>query len=62
MFVVRDDRVRFVPVDTGIAGDRYFEVLSGLDAGDLVVTGPFDVVRTLTDGDPVQINERPAVR
>ena len=62
VFVVRNNRVMFTPIDTGIAGDRYFEVISGLDAGDLVVTGPFDVVRTLADGDPVQINERPAGR
>ncbi len=59
---MRDNRVTFVPVGTGIAGDRYFEVTSGLDAGDLVVTGPFDVVRNLTDGDVVRINERPASR
>ena len=62
VFVIRNDRVEFVRVDTGIAGDRYFEALSGLNAGDLVVIGPFDVVRTLQDGDPVQINERPAGR
>ena len=59
---MRDNRVLFVGVDTGIAGDRYFEVISGLDAGDLVVTGPFDVVRTLSDGDAVRINEHPAGR
>lgn len=59
VFVVRDGEVRFVPVDTGIAGDRYFEVMSGLEPGDLVVTGPFDVVRNLSDGDPVRIHERP---
>tara|TARA_Y100000588_G_scaffold130190_1_gene142605 strand:+ start:1022 stop:2404 length:1383 start_codon:yes stop_codon:yes gene_type:complete len=50
-FVVRDGRVSFVQIETGIAGERYFEVLSGLDENDLVVTGPFDVVRTLKDGD-----------
>ena len=51
--VVRDGRVSFVQIETGIAGERYFEVLSGLDEGDLVVTGPFDVVRTLNEGDLV---------
>lgn len=62
VFVVRDNRVTFVPVDTGIAGDRYFEVMAGLEAGDLVVTGPFDVVRTLSDGDAVRTNELPPAR
>ena len=56
VFVVRDEQAWFVAVDTGIAGDRYFEVISGLDAGDLVAIGPFDVVRTLEDGDPVRVN------
>ena len=41
VFVVRDARAVFVRVATGIAGDRYFEALTGLAAGDLVVTGPF---------------------
>lgn len=56
VFVVRDDRAWFTRVETGIAGDRYFEVITGLDAGDLVAIGPFDVVRALEDGDPVRIN------
>ena len=62
VFIIRDRRVSFVRVDTGIAGERYFEVLSGLNSGDLVVTGPFDVVRTLQDGDAVQVNERSSRR
>ena len=31
----------FTPVKIGIAGERYFEVLVGLKAGDQVITGPF---------------------
>ncbi len=40
---------------TGIAGDRYFEVLSGLKDGDQVITGPFNSVRNLKDGDAVSL-------
>ena len=29
MFVVRDGKAEFVPIKMGIAGDKYFEVLSG---------------------------------
>ncbi len=36
---------------TGIAGDKYFEVLAGLKEGDKVVVGPFNSVRNLADGD-----------
>jgi len=54
VFVVRDGIARFVPVEVGIAGREHFEVLSGLSAEDSVVAGPFDLVRTLTDGTPVR--------
>ena len=56
VFVVRNGLAIFVPVQTGIAGERYFEVLDGLADGDQVITGPFDVVRNLQSGDPVDIN------
>ena len=57
VFAVRQGRAVFVPVTTGIVGERYFEALSGLEEGDLVITGPFEVVRNLDDGDPVDPNE-----
>lgn len=55
-FIVRDGQVAFVPVKMGIAGDRYFEVLEGLKPGDQVVTGPYNSVRGMADGDPVRVN------
>jgi predicted flap endonuclease-1-like 5' DNA nuclease len=59
VFVVRDGKVEFVPIQMGIAGDTYFEVVSGLKAGDEVVTGPYASVRSIGDGTAVQV-ERPA--
>jgi HlyD family secretion protein len=59
VFVVRDGRAVFLPVKTGIAGDKYFEVLSGLKGGEQVIVGPFSSVRELRDGDEVKI-ETPA--
>jgi HlyD family secretion protein len=44
-----------VPVKTGIAGEKYFEVLSGLQDGDEVITGPFASVRNLKEGDVVKV-------
>ncbi len=58
VFVMRNGRAEFVPVKVGIAGDRFFEVLSGLKAGDQVITGPFSNVRNLRDGDEVKIEEK----
>ena len=57
VFVYRDGVVAFVPVDVGIAGERYFEVLSGLAKGDHVVIGPYSSVRELADGDPVSLRD-----
>jgi HlyD family secretion protein len=46
----------FTPIKMGIAGDKYFEVLSGLQAGDEVITGPYNSVRGMTDGDAVKVD------
>lgn len=59
VFVVRDGRAAFVPAKVGIAGEKYFEVLSGLKDGDEVITGPFASVRTLREGDAVRIEAVP---
>jgi HlyD family secretion protein len=40
----------------GVAGDKYFEVLSGVREGDQVVTGPYNSVRGMADGDQVRID------
>jgi HlyD family secretion protein len=59
VFVMRDNTAVFVPVKIGVAGDRYFEVMSGLKDGDRVITGPFNSVRNLRDGDEVKQEEKP---
>jgi HlyD family secretion protein len=51
-------RVEFVPIKMGIAGDKFFEVLSGLKPGDEVVTGPYNSVRNIADGDPVKVDNK----
>ncbi|MFN2432467.1 MAG: efflux RND transporter periplasmic adaptor subunit [Gemmatimonadota bacterium] len=57
VFVIRDGRARFAPVAVGIAGDRFFEVLSGVQPGDSVVTGPYELLREIADGDRVRVQE-----
>lgn len=56
VFVRRSNLVAFVPIKLGISGDKYFEVLDGLKAGDEVVTGPYNSVRALADGDEVMVD------
>jgi HlyD family secretion protein len=47
-------RVKFVPVTTGITGTTDIEVLSGLSAGDELVTGRYKILRTLKSGTAVK--------
>ncbi|MGH7542752.1 MAG: efflux RND transporter periplasmic adaptor subunit, partial [Gemmatimonadota bacterium] len=58
VFVVRDGTARFTPVRVGITGERYFEVVGGLEAGDQVVSGSYQALRDLTDGATVEIEEK----
>ncbi len=56
VFAVRNGRAEFVPIKMGIAGDKYFEVLSGLSQDDQVITGPYNSVRGMVDGDLVKVD------
>ena len=60
MFVVADNKAVFTPVKTGIAGEKYFEVLSGLKEGDQVITGPF--ARCASCATARRSRSRPATR
>jgi HlyD family secretion protein len=55
--VTKENKAQFVTVKSGVAGDKYFEVLTGLKAGDRVITGPFDSVRALADDALVKVDE-----
>jgi HlyD family secretion protein len=59
VFVLRDGRAVFVPIKVGIAGERFFEVLSGVSENDRIITGPFNSVRELADGSEVRQQEPP---
>ncbi len=51
VFVVgADNKVTFKPVKVGIAGEKHFEVLSGLKEGDKIVAGTYQAIRELKDG------------
>jgi HlyD family secretion protein len=56
VFVVRGGKAEFLPIKMGIAGDKYFEILVGLKAGDEVITGPYNSVRGMADGDLVKVD------
>jgi HlyD family secretion protein len=57
LFVVTGGLVKMVPVEIGIADNNYIQVLSGLKAGDEVVSGPYTAIgRDLEDGSAVKID------
>jgi HlyD family secretion protein len=56
VFVIRNKKAEFVPVQTGITGTSDIEVLSGLREGDEIVTGSYKVLRTMKPGTSVKID------
>ena len=56
VFVVRNKKAEFVPVETGITGTTDIEVLRGLKEGDEIVTGSYKVLRTMKPGASVKID------
>lgn len=59
VFVVHTDTVRKVQVTTGIQDNDYIEVLSGLAAGDTVVSAPFNAIsKALKNGTKINITPK----
>jgi len=56
VFVIRDRKAEFLPVETGITGTTEIEVLNGLKPGDEIVTGSYKVLRTLRPGASVKVD------
>lgn len=54
VFTLKNGKVQFVPVTTGVHGDLYIEATDGPKEGELVITGPFRILRELKIGDAVQ--------
>jgi HlyD family secretion protein len=62
VFVVRNKKAIFVPVETGITGVTDIEVLTGLQQGDQIITGSYKALRTIKPGTSVKVdNSAPKV-
>jgi HlyD family secretion protein len=60
VFVVGDDnKVTFRPVKVGIAGEKHFEVMTGLKQGEKIVAGTYQAIRELKDGTLVRAAKAP---
>jgi len=55
VFVVSDGKAVQQPVETGISDATHVEVVSGIAAGDEVVTGTYRALKDLRDGDRVKV-------
>ncbi|MDX2186189.1 MAG: efflux RND transporter periplasmic adaptor subunit [Opitutaceae bacterium] len=56
VFLFENDKVKMVPVETGIADLNYIEITKGVNENDTVVSGNYAVItRVLTDGMAVKL-------
>jgi len=59
VFVVKDGKADRQEVKTGISDNTHIQILSGLSAGDEVVTGSYRTLsKDLKDGDKVKVNNK----
>lgn len=58
VFVINNGRAEFRKVETGITGDSNIEVLSGLQEGDQIITGSYQVIRTIRNTAHVKVDNR----
>jgi HlyD family secretion protein len=61
VFVVSGGKATFRKVETGITGATDIEVLSGLKEGDEVITGTYQVIRTIRNETQVKVDNKAPV-
>ena len=59
VFTLKDGVALFRQVKTGITGTTDIEILEGLAENDEIVTGPYQVLRTLKDNTRIKIEKAP---
>jgi HlyD family secretion protein len=59
VFVVSNGKAEFREVKTGITGATDIEVLSGVKDGDQIVTGSYQVIRTIRNQAKVKVDNKP---
>jgi HlyD family secretion protein len=61
VFVVANGKAQFRKVDTGITGATDIEVVTGLNEGDQIITGTYQVIRTIKNDAQVKIDNKAPV-
>jgi HlyD family secretion protein len=61
VFVISEGKAQFRQVQTGITGATDIEVLNGLKQDDQIITGSYEVIRTIRNHAKVKIDNKPPV-
>ena len=62
VFVIAGGKAAFRKVETGITGATDIEVVSGLKEGDEIVTGSYQVIRTIRNEAQVKVDNKAPVK
>lgn len=57
IFVIRDGKAKFLEITTGIADERNIVALSGVAPGDTVISGSYQTLRKIADGELVKVEQ-----
>jgi HlyD family secretion protein len=58
VFVVNGEKAEFRKEETGITGATDIEVMSGLKSGDQVITGSYQVIRTIRNDAKIKVDNK----
>ncbi len=61
VFVIKDEAAEFHPVMTGITGATDIEITQGLEPGQEIMVGPYQIIRNLKPGAKVKVDNRSGV-
>lgn len=58
VYIIKDSRAKFQPVEKGIMGELMMEIISGLEEGQEIATGPYNALRQLKDDALIKAEEK----
>lgn len=58
VFLVKDNKAVFTPVETGITGENDIEIKSGLSGNEVLITGPYRQLRTLKNNTVIKLEDK----
>jgi HlyD family secretion protein len=61
VFVIKNEAAEFQPVSTGITGATDIEITKGLEPGQEIMVGPYQIIRNIKPGAKVKVDNRSGV-